>query len=567
MISSSNPNPAKNQDDFHKEPDKKLPDGFKPWFKNARLRIIPVEGELPQSGRDKISRKTDAAIQSPDQLDVGPDMKTGQSGRQTRFRETGTGSILEPKQQIGQILLKYRLITQEQLDEALSFQAASKKHKLLGEILIELGFLTEMQLISTIAKICQIPFIQLEKYNINKAALTEIPFSDARRLELIPLDRLGKMLQIAMANPFDYSAVREIEESTGFTVKRVICTRSALNDAYSTLAQEWENMMLSRLGPQSLENVDDTRHGEEARAEAEADSPVSEPSSIALPAPSDTQEFPAVDVEGEKDTDQVSLSGSVPDIFEEQELVELIPKSRETGESTVETPEKTETDEEIVSLIEKSSGAADDTDFEIPAAEPEKTAHKETEAAPAPETPAVDEEAVPALDVDPEDEEFVYAEAIQSAQVEEDSKPRINIGLPEPDDSEPHAPPEIAPEPEIPIEIDAEEIDEPVPLSPEEALAMLMAPTEDEKETVPPKVAPVKRRREKPAPVKTKTPAPAHKVRPLPAESISPEQWKIIVPKSANQEFQERITVNIRRRVMPAAPVSEFEFETVAEIL
>jgi hypothetical protein len=144
----------------------KLPMGFITWLADAKPRLMPYPSDLPQDNNvetkeTRTEQPTQPTIQKssvPAILEKKP--KSSPEILPARSESARLRAIVrEPKQQIGQILLKYKLITQAQLEEALSVQTARKEHKLLGEILIELGFLTEIQLISTISKICQIPFI------------------------------------------------------------------------------------------------------------------------------------------------------------------------------------------------------------------------------------------------------------------------------------------------------------------------------------------------------------------------------------------------------------------------
>lgn len=183
-----------------------------------------IKGDDPR----RTARLDQAAPDSSDKRKSGtaPVVRTP-SGRMSRERPSGRAQKGAVK--IGEMLIKYKLINRHQLDEALEAQKATAEHKLLGQVLIELGYLTEIQLTIAIAKLCQIPFIQIEKYNVNDAAIELVPGHVARRLQIIPLDVLGKILTIAMVNPFDYAAVREVGFYTGMTVKRVICIKKELD--------------------------------------------------------------------------------------------------------------------------------------------------------------------------------------------------------------------------------------------------------------------------------------------------------------------------------------------------
>lgn len=109
---------------------------------------------------------------------------------------------------------------------------------MIGQVLIEMGYLTEIQLTTAIAKICQIPFLQIGKYNVNDEAISLVPSNVIRRLQILPLDILGNLLTIAMVNPFDYSAIREIEFHTGMKVKRIVCLQKDLEECFELFFPE-----------------------------------------------------------------------------------------------------------------------------------------------------------------------------------------------------------------------------------------------------------------------------------------------------------------------------------------
>ena len=62
---------------------------------------------------------------------------------------------------IGDLLLQRGLITQEQIDQALAYQRSSDHKKLIGEILVELKFVTEEQVMTELAGTYDIPFARL----------------------------------------------------------------------------------------------------------------------------------------------------------------------------------------------------------------------------------------------------------------------------------------------------------------------------------------------------------------------------------------------------------------------
>ena len=122
--------------------------------------------------------------------------------------------FLTQRTRLGDILLQYGLVNKEQLNEAIKIQETSDKR--LGEILIDLKALTSTQVAEALAVQLELPFIQLDRYQVQPDAIKLLPRSAAERLNAIPLkiDEEGSLL-VAMADPLDLPAQDEIRMVTG----------------------------------------------------------------------------------------------------------------------------------------------------------------------------------------------------------------------------------------------------------------------------------------------------------------------------------------------------------------
>ena len=74
--------------------------------------------------------------------------------------------IISKKQLLGQILIKRKMITQEQLQHALDYQ--KKEGGVVGETLIKLGYVTERDIVVALIVQCGLPYIAVNKYDIDK---------------------------------------------------------------------------------------------------------------------------------------------------------------------------------------------------------------------------------------------------------------------------------------------------------------------------------------------------------------------------------------------------------------
>lgn len=132
-------------------------------------------------------------------------------------------------EKIGEILLKEGVISKNQLQEALERQNADGG--LIGEVMIKLGFVTDRDIAVAVISQYGFPFMPLESYSIDESTIKLIPGELARKHRTIPLDLIGDVLVVAMANPLDEEAIEEIEKITGKKVKTFISVISAIADA------------------------------------------------------------------------------------------------------------------------------------------------------------------------------------------------------------------------------------------------------------------------------------------------------------------------------------------------
>ncbi|TAL23041.1 MAG: type IV-A pilus assembly ATPase PilB [Nitrospirae bacterium] len=133
---------------------------------------------------------------------------------------------------LGQILIASGVITEAQLNEALSLQ--KKKGGRLGTNLVKLGHVTEDKLVTFLSKQYGMSAINLADYKIDLAVLKLIPAEMAKKYMIMPVARVGATLTVAMADPSNVFAVDDIKFMTGYNVEIVIATESALINAIST---------------------------------------------------------------------------------------------------------------------------------------------------------------------------------------------------------------------------------------------------------------------------------------------------------------------------------------------
>lgn len=130
---------------------------------------------------------------------------------------------------VGQLLIERGIIVQSQLDESLAVQA--NKGGLLGQILVELGFATEEDVAQAITTQYGLPFLPLKNYAVDPEVVKLIPENVARQYCLMPVDRIGDTLTIAMADPFNARAIEDIEHLHHCTVQVFVSTLTEVLDS------------------------------------------------------------------------------------------------------------------------------------------------------------------------------------------------------------------------------------------------------------------------------------------------------------------------------------------------
>lgn len=130
---------------------------------------------------------------------------------------------------IGKILIGRKKITSEQLQEALKIQKIERGF--IGEILVKLGYLDDLDIVVALVMQCGLPYISVNKYDIDPAVIRLIPVDVARQHHVIPLDRIGEVLSVVVSNPLSDELKDKLEVLTGCRVAVFISTKREIEEA------------------------------------------------------------------------------------------------------------------------------------------------------------------------------------------------------------------------------------------------------------------------------------------------------------------------------------------------
>ncbi len=136
---------------------------------------------------------------------------------------------------IGDYLVEQKLITHDQLDEVLRKQKESGNNKRFGELVVELGFISEVSLSKALAAKLRVPYVDLGNVDIDDEAVRKIPESLARKYTVIAINVQGRRLTVATDDPINFNILEDIKMQTGMDTIPVLATKSAINKAIGNL--------------------------------------------------------------------------------------------------------------------------------------------------------------------------------------------------------------------------------------------------------------------------------------------------------------------------------------------
>lgn len=147
------------------------------------------------------------------------------------------------------------------------------------EVLVKKGVASEAELVALIAKAANIPPIDLTKVNVNKEVLESVPEDVAREYCIFPVDRIGQIITVAVANPFDVLKLDDIRIITGCQLRLVVSTAEEIEKirgkGYQKETESVDGILGSfDDGDVELKETDLEEEGTDLSAISDEDSPI-----------------------------------------------------------------------------------------------------------------------------------------------------------------------------------------------------------------------------------------------------------------------------------------------------
>lgn len=138
--------------------------------------------------------------------------------------------------QLGEILVERGVISRVQLETVLTFQ--KEKGILFGEALVQMKLGTEEDVVQALTCQYGFPYLPLVNYEIAPEVVATVSLNLCKQHCLVPIDKIGRSLTLAMANPLNVQALEDVETVTGCSVQAFVSTateiKSAINRYYET---------------------------------------------------------------------------------------------------------------------------------------------------------------------------------------------------------------------------------------------------------------------------------------------------------------------------------------------
>jgi type IV pilus assembly protein PilB len=128
--------------------------------------------------------------------------------------------MISLKERLTEVLINNKYLTQEELNEALELQ--KEKGGRLSDIIIELKFIQESELILVLSEGLGLPLIDLKRFRVDPEIVSLIPIDVARHFQIISLSKIGDVITLAMADPLNIFAIDHVESLTGYKINPII---------------------------------------------------------------------------------------------------------------------------------------------------------------------------------------------------------------------------------------------------------------------------------------------------------------------------------------------------------
>ena len=174
---------------------------------------------------------------------------------------------------LGELLVRNKLLDEKQLAKALEEQRSSGGR--LGASLVKLGYLKEEDLAAFLSRQYGVPSINLNEFEIDESVIKLVSAEVVQKYQLIPVNRAGSTLIVAMADPSNIFAIDDIKFMTGYNVEIVVAAETSIKqaiDKYYDQSASFDDVMgdLEDIDLEVVDDDDEINTGELEKASEDA---------------------------------------------------------------------------------------------------------------------------------------------------------------------------------------------------------------------------------------------------------------------------------------------------------
>ena len=145
------------------------------------------------------------------------------------------------KMRLGDLLVHEKVISSEQLQQALSSQKETGRK--LGHTLVDLNMVTEDRLLSFLAQQLNVPLIDISQKQLSTHTVKLLPEVQARRFRALVLEDLGDKLLVGMGDPADLAALDAISNILPKPVTVAVVKEAQLLNAYDNVYRRTDDIV------------------------------------------------------------------------------------------------------------------------------------------------------------------------------------------------------------------------------------------------------------------------------------------------------------------------------------
>ncbi|MBL4636790.1 MAG: Flp pilus assembly complex ATPase component TadA, partial [Kofleriaceae bacterium] len=156
---------------------------------------------------------------------------------------------------LGELLVREKMISLQQLQDAQD--DAKRSGRRLGVALSQLGYVDDGDLTKFLAQQYSLPSINLSDFEIDPGVLKLVPKAIAMKHLVIPVNRAGATLIVAMSDPSNIFAIDELKFLTQYNIEPVVASEAAIDEAITRYYDQGPDLeeMLEEFGS-GLDDVD-----------------------------------------------------------------------------------------------------------------------------------------------------------------------------------------------------------------------------------------------------------------------------------------------------------------------